>query len=80
MRQRLEPEDIIFALDYTSRDAYIYNKVLDNMKAQSSIMDSNHSVDIRTVKNNLFSSVKHLQLSDAIQPLRIDARGTFALP
>ena len=79
IKQKLEPEDIIIALDYTSRDAYIYNKLLDNMKAQVSMMNSKHCIDIRTVKNNLFSSFNNLQLSDAIQPLRIDNKGTYAL-
>lgn len=79
IRQKLEPEDIIIALDYTNRDAYIYNKLLDNMKAQVSMMNSKHCDDIRTVKNNLFSSFNNLQLSDAMQPLRIDNKGTYAL-
>ena len=80
IRQNLEPEDIILALDYTSRDAYIYNKLLDNMKSQLKIINSKHCIDTRRIRNNLFSSFNNIQLSDSIQPMRLDAHGTFVLP
>ena len=80
IRQNLEPEDIIHAMDYTSRDLYIYNKLLDNMKSQLQIIHSKHCIDTRRIRNNLFSSFNNIQLSDSIQPMRLDARGTFILP
>ena len=76
--QKLPKKETFITIDYTARDMYIYNKLLDMLEETTNRLEVQHCLDIRLSNMRVLSAMGNFQ-QNSIKPTRIDSTGTFVL-